>query len=342
MPEEVKDVNMEEQETTTSVDENSSNEDIAKAFEEKYPDEPVEAEPTEESSSSEQQSDASGEDVKTPEATEEKSGEKVADDEIKEGQSIPYDRWKQKVDQFNSLQEGVKSKDEQLKQYEDLFSDPSVLTIVRKKQGYTQEAIDKELKELGHEVKQQETKPKEVNINKYTEGLDMNTQEGWIEAMKRVAADQANTAIEPIKQTLSAKEQAEIKAKHESWLREEEKQARVLAKEKYGLEFGENGKSENNLDTAIGIMNNYLSKNPQDAKLGYIKILKLAMFDKGNEIAENRGVAKEKTRQEELKNSAMETDSKISKDEFPTADWTDEQIMDYAEKHPNAMKTMRR
>jgi hypothetical protein len=110
-------------------------------------------------------------------------------------------------------------------------------------------------------------------------------------------------------------------------------EAKKLAEDVYKLPYGEKGKDENNVNTAIGKMNAYLDKYPEDAKLGHVKILRLAMADEGFKIGEKKGVEKEQARHDKLRRSAMEDDAQVTKEGTPQSDWSVSEIMSWRRKH---------
>ena len=320
MPEETTGVT--EQETTETTETQESTEPTADSSVEEiqsYLESQEEAESSEESPSSEtEQSDTSGEDEKTQE--EEVGTSEKSDDEVEEGSPIPYDRFKQ----VNEKAKTYESENEQLRadldEAQNVLKDPEVLGLVLKKRGYTDEKIAEYFKEQGIErVQPQKTE------------YDLQTVEGW----QTFIRDEIKKANQPLQQTLTEQQKQQQQAQHAKWVGEQEELAKEVAKDKYGLEFGTISKDENNPNTAVGIMWDYLQKNPDDAKLGYVKILKLAMSDKAVAKGKEEGRKEEKKRQEKVKAAAMEGDASVVSEETPQADWSVEKIQAWCDAHPN-------
>jgi hypothetical protein len=180
------------------------------------------------------------------------------------------------------------------------------------------------MKEAGFDVSADT--PESELYNKFSEGLNLNTQEGWFKAIQRAIQYFGQEQLKPITQKLSEREKQEMVSK---WTGE----AKKLAEDVYKLPYGEKGKDENNVNTAIGKMNAYLDKYPEDAKLGHVKILRLAMADEGFKIGEKKGVEKEQARHDKLRRSAMEDDAQVTKEGTPQSDWSVSEIMSWRRKH---------
>jgi hypothetical protein len=180
------------------------------------------------------------------------------------------------------------------------------------------------MKEAGFETEEQ--LPKKELFKKLGEGLDLTTQEGWFEMMERMFKHASKEAISPIEQKLSQKEV-------QTYILEQETEAKKIAKETYGIEYGTSGKDEGNIQTAVGKMAAYLAKHPEDATLGHVKLLRLALADEGVKLGEKKGLQKEKERQKNLKTSAFEDDAQVTKDGSPTADWSVSEILAWRRKN---------
>ena len=293
-----------------TVDSNSSIEEIVD-YASKQELEPDEVSPDSETS----ETDATAEVVKTEtpeEGTEEES--------VDEGKPIPYTRFKEVNEKMKEYKSKVEKMETDLSSVQDLMQDAEVLKLAMQRRGYDDKSISKILKERGMMLEEAESQ------------YDLNTTEGW----KKFIADEIAKNVSPIKSTLEQKEEAERKAKTDSWVKDQETQARAIAKDTFGIEFGIPGKDESNINTGVGKIAKYLAENPDDAGLGHVKLLKLAMSGTAMQKAEAKGVQAEKARQEKLKSVAMEGDAVVTKDDIPQASWSIERILDWREKHPNA------
>jgi hypothetical protein len=248
------------------------------------------------------------------------------DDKVEEGQPIPYERFKKVNDTRRSIETENKALKAELEEAARLLQNPEVFKSVLKAQGITDPNILRQkMAEAGH-VEDAPVADKKEIFKKMTEGVNLSTQEGWLEVMERMFDHYSKKAIAPIEQKLGRKEA-------EAWLAEREGEARNMAKDVYGVEYGQSGKDENNPNTAVGKMVAYLRKNPDDARLGHAKILKLAMAEEGFRAAEKKGVRKEKERQDGHKRSAMEDDARASRGSAPGKDWSVEELLAWREKY---------
>lgn len=294
-----------------AIDHNSSTVDILSSREE--------ADDSEESTSLEtEQSDESGDDVNAHE--EEGTSEKSDDEtEVKEGSPVPYTRFKQVNEKAKQFESDYEKQSAELEEARTVLQDPDILELALKKRGYTDAKIAAYFVENGIERKQKDEESTE----------DLETVDGW----KGLIQNEIKKALQPVQQILTQRDKEQQKQEHAKWVTEQEKEAATLAKDRYGIEFGTIRKDETNPNTAVGKMWAYLEKNPDDAKLGYVKLLKLAMSDDAVSKGEEKGVRKEKARQVKLKTAAMEDETNISVDEKPDASWLTERIIDYRHKH---------
>ena len=187
----------------------------------------------------------SGKDVKTEEP-------KVADEidaGLEEGQPIPYDRFKKVNEERKAAKSELESFKKKAEEAQELFSDPDVLRAIRKKQGYTDEAIAEELKEMGVEenVEGEEVEP------------DLKSVDGWKSLIQSEIKKALGKEVDPIKKTLTESQQKEQMAQFNTRIEAEGKEAAKLAKEVYGLEYGDE-KNASDPTTAVGKMFNYLQK----------------------------------------------------------------------------------
>lgn len=252
-----------------------------------------------------------------------KEAETKPDDEVKEGQPIPYPRFKQ----VNDKLKGVEA---ELGEARGFFKHPDVFRAMLIARGVTDKKVqDEKLKEAGFEVKEElnETETKiEKQLDKLKEGLDLNTQKGWAIYNWRISQFANKEALQPIQKKLSDREADERSAQSES-------EARKLAKETFNLEYGEAGKDEDNPNTGIGKMWAYLNKHPEHAYLGHVAVLRLALSEEGYQLGKQQGTEEARKRNEDLKNSAMETGEETVREGEPTEDWSVNDLMKYARTH---------
>lgn len=304
------------EETTPEINADSSVEDIIASRPEADEDEGSTPSETE-------QSDTSGEDVKTQEEAVDTS--KKSDDEVEAGKPIPYDRFKE----VNEAKKTLTTENEQMKadldEAQSALQDPEVVELILKKRGYDDNAISKYFEEKGVARK--------TSGVEETPEFDTNTVEGWDAKIEHMMNKKIEARLGPVEQKLTQAEHTQKEKEVEVWLDTQQKDATTLAKDKYGIEFGKTGQDENNPTTAVGKMWSYLEKNPEDKKLGYVKILKLAMAEDSVKKGEEQGVQKEKDRQKKLKAAAMESNTTVTTDETPQADWDVDRIIAWREKH---------
>lgn len=294
--------------------------DVADTQEESVEDN-VDSETTEESSTEKtEDQDTSGQDEKT--ASEKEESTEDSDDKeigaaIKSGQPIPYERFKSWNEKGKKRVETLTSENEELTT---LLNNPKVYRAVLESQGITDPKIlSSKMKEQGF----QEDEPAEVETSEeelfaeMSKGLDLKTSQGWYALNRRIAKHEAQQASKDIRQKIYSKEVGE-------YLKTQESEAAKMAKEVYGIEYG----------AAVDKMSAYLKKYPEDAALGHVKILKLALADESIQLGEKKGVSKEKQRLQSLKKSAIEDDGQSLKDEHPdfskmsvseVAEWTSKQ-----------------
>ncbi len=259
--------------------------------------------------------ESSAEDVKS-ESEDTDDGETKTGDkpEVKEGDPIPFHRFKEVNDAKNALEDD-------LAEVKSLLKDPKIMRSIMEAQGYTEDKIKESFtqNELEYQGKSLDNA---TLIGKYGEGLDLEKQEGWVQLMQRIAKE----TMQPLQSKLSQREQQDLLAK-------EETEAKTLAEETYKLDYGKPRQDENNPNTAIGKMSGYLKTHPEDAGLGYAKILKLAMAEESLGLGKEQGVKQEKKRHKDLKNAAMEGDVTTSPDEEPNEDSSIQTLMNWSRKH---------
>lgn len=241
----------------------------------------------------------------TPAEGEKTETSEAQGDDLPEGQAIPYHR-------FKEVNDTKKRYEEELSGLRGRLNDPDVLRVLMKKEGYTDERIKQVLTQQG--LKSADEQPGQRQY-------DFNTQEGWQQFIR----DEITNAVNPVAQQFS-------QYQSKSWVRDQESGARDLAG-KFDIEYGTSGIDETNPKTAIGKMYAYINKHPEDAALGHIKVLRLAMSEEGYKMGEQAGVEKERQRTEKLKKSQMEGDTHLSKDEMPSSDWDTARILAWSRKN---------
>ena len=258
-------------------------------------------------------------------ASESVSDEEELDDKVEEGKPIPYERFKKVIEKKNKFKTDYERLSAENEELSGLLNNPTVFRALLQSKGVTDPKIlNEKMKEGGFEVK--EEIPKNELFKQLSQGEDLKTQEGWFSVMEKMFKHFSKEALQPIEQKLSQKER-------EAFVQTQESDAKKLAKEVYGIEYGVSGKDEDNPNTAVGKIAKYLDKNPKDAYLGHVKLLKLALAEEGTKLGEQKGVKKEKDRQKSLRNSAMEDDAQVVKEGTPSSDWSVSEIMAYRRKY---------
>ena len=275
----------------------------------------------------------SEEDDKT--ASEEIDVEKDSDgieteEKIVEGKPIPYDR-------FKKVNESYKSLKSEMEEVDELFSHPEVYKAVLIARGITdKDIISQKMKEVGFEQENKDNDSVDEDISdeiieQLAKGLDLTKAKDYIKLQSRISRYEAKRTAEKeigfVKNDIISRKVSEEISKMES-------EASRIAKEDYGIEYGTSGKDENNINTAVGKMDFYLKKHPEDAKLGHVKVLRLALAEESIKLGEKKGVIKEKERLKSLKSSAFEGNDNFSEDKEPdglTA--STREILDWSRKH---------
>jgi len=296
--------------------ESSINDILAKSPDAVSEKEATPSEPSPETEQSESAEETSAEDVKTDTETQE-DDVTVKDD----GKPIPYQRFKEVNDKYKQIKTELEELREAQSQFDSLLQDPEVLRTIRKKQGYTEEAINAEL-----------------GVNKVQEGeIDLSTTEGW----KKLIQNEIQQALNPVKQTLTEAQRKEQERELFTRLDNEKVEAEKVCKESYGIEYGDE-KDAKDPSTGAGKIFLYIEKHPEKAKLasqGFLSkadLLRLAIAEEGVKLGEKKGEKKEKERQTKLKAVAMEGESQAQADDFPDPSWSTQRIVEWRQKHPNA------
>jgi len=280
---------------------------------------------------------ASGKDDKT--ASEGKEGHDQGEDEdkeleeaIKSGDSIPYKRfkkWNEKTQELRKKHDEASKELEGIQEF--IRQNPDVLRTILEKQGVKGEALKKAMSDAGYDDaadKSAEGKEQseEELFNSFAKGLDLTKQGSWGIVMGRMARHYADNAVKPIASKMTAKEA-------EGRISQMESEAKKLAKDTYGLEYGVAGKDEGNSNTAVGKIYNYLIKNPEDAGLGHSKLLRLALSEEGYKLGEQKGREAELDRQKRLKASQGEGDGQRGREDTPNKNWSVERLLEYSRAH---------
>ena len=251
----------------------------------------------------------------TEEETEETESQDDKDESelLKKNQPIPFERFKQFIDKRNLMKEelgGIKS----------LFENPVIFRAILQSKGVTDPKIlNEKMRDAGFEVEEKEDDKKSL-YKKVTEGLDLSKQESWFTAFERMFKELSR----PIEEKLTDKEVNE-------WVGTQEAEAKKLA-ESFDIEYGKSGKDEKNINTAVGIMAKYLNEHPEDTGLGHVKILRLALSEKGFKLGKEQGKKDEKKRNEALRRSAMEDDTQVAREGTPNAGWSVHELMAWRRK----------
>jgi len=329
------------EETNTGVKEltaDSSTEEILQ----QSPDAQEEAKTSLESPTGKEPSDATGEVEKTQELEAGAESDKSEEEKEEEGliqskNPIPYERFSRTIQQRNEIK---KEREELQEKLDSLYSDPDVLRVVLSKQGYneqqikelfTKEGIEDTKKPAQEEGDKSSTKEQLKDLVK---DLDLSTTDGWLEANARIADFVADKkAKENLQQYDTSKSR---QAEASRFIETQEKEAKKLCDDIYKIPYGESGKDEKNPSTAVGKIAKYLEVHPEDAKLGHVKLLRLALSEEGFKLGEQKGKEAEQTRLKKLKSAAIESDDVTTgKDEEPNAEWSTERILEYTRKHPD-------
>lgn len=244
---------------------------------------------------------------------------------LKEGQSIPFDRFKKVITQRNEGKAKLDSMTVDLEEARGFINNPNVYRAILLTKGITDKKVQNEkLKEAGFEVK--EETPESDLLKQFKEGLDLNTVEGWDKFFDRKMKHFGKGLIEPLQQKFSEKETNE-------WIRGQETQARKLSKDTFNLEFGKVGQDEKNPNTGIGKIWNYIQKYPEHARLGHVSLLRLALSEEGFKLGKQEGLNEAKEHNENLKASQMEDDSGQVREGQPDSAWSEEDLMRWHRKH---------
>ena len=275
------------------------------------------------------QTGKTGEVEKTQEKTEESEGtdteESQNQDEgeeesnlLKTKQPIPFERFKSFVDKRNT-ERG------ELANLKGLLEDPTIFRAVLQSKGITDPKIlDEKMREAGFEATAKEEESEENLFKEFSKGLDLTKTESWFKMMQKISQHYARDAVKPIEGKLSEKEVG-------AWISSQESEATKLA-EKFDIPYGKSGKDEKNANTAVGIMAKYLSEHPEDAGLGHVKVLRLALSEKGFQVGKEKGVQSEKKRNDALRRSQMEDEGQVTRDGTPNKDWSVTEILAWRRK----------
>lgn len=270
-----------------------------------------------------------GEGEKTPDESPEPNEEDLEKELLDKGDDIPFERFKKVVTQRNELRDkGSKSETLQA-ELEEIQGHPDVYRAILRSQGITDDNIlDQRMKEAGFKIKEKELPENEL-VTQLTQGLDLKTKEGWIQAMLRAVDYGAKRHVAPLNDKFAATER-------EKFVSAQEKGAQELAK-RFEIPYGVSGKDEGNVNTAVGKIAAYLGQHPDDAALGHVKLLKLALAEEGFIAAKKAGTQEEQDRMEDLKASAMEDSAHTSTAKMPSPDASIQEINRYSERHPEIL-----
>lgn len=247
------------------------------------------------------------------------------DEEKDDGSPIPYSR-------FKKVNDTKKRYEQELDGLRKKVQSPKVLRAIMEEEGYTEDRIKSELERFGYQ-EEKKSDPEDSYLKELAYGLDLNSTDGWAKYQARIADYHAKRVEQNLQNRLARKEA-------EAWIKTQEGQAKELAEKSYNIKFGIIGKDEDNPNTAVGKIASYLSKYPEDAYLGHVKLLKLAMSEEGFKLGEQKGVQKEQDRLKKVKSAQMEGDNKAIGDDTPNESWSTSRLLEYARKNPKALEEL--
>ena len=280
-----------------------------------------EATPSEPSPETEPQEGAE----ETPAEGEKPETEAPEGEAVEDGKPIPYQRFKQVNEERKQFKTELDELREAQGKFDALLQDPEVLKVIRKKQGFTDEAIESELKESGITP---EPKPGQ---------FDLSTEKGWRDLIR----NEIQQALFPVQKTLTETQRMEQTRQMNARFETEKVEASKICKEVYGIEYGDE-KNPTDSTTGAGKIFAYIEKHPEKSKMagmGYLSktdLLRLAIAEEGVKLGEKKGEAKVKERQAKLKAAAMEGEVGTQTEDYPQPDWPSHKIIEWKEKHPNA------
>lgn len=301
------------------------------------PDAQEEVKSSSESSADEQQADKTGEVDKTQVSAEEQEA-KEEESLLAKNQPIPYDRFKKIIDSRNELR---KKAQEFEKERQELYSDPDVLRVVLKKNGFNEKEISEYLKNQGFEAGGEEKKDESQDdvskqLSDLTKDLDLSTTEGWSLYQYRIAQRAAEDNIKKALAEYQKREKTEKENK--AIVEKDEKEAREISEKMFKIPFGESPKDNKNLNTAVGKIYRYLETHPQHIGLGHTTLLRLALSEEGFKLGERKGKESELKRQSALKSAAVESNETNNVDESNLTpadmrDWSSQRIIEWNRKY---------
>lgn len=312
------------------VNANSSTDDILKAA-----DAAEQARIAEESAASEQgtegQEDTTGKVEKTGPIV---SDEDELDKGIKEGQAIPYDRFKKVNEERKQLKNRIKEFEDNQGTDEELdiiLKDPEVAALILKKQGFTDQAIAEKFKEAGIEAKKGDDKEPT---------FDLTTVEGWDKKIEHILNKLLEKRLGPVEKSLNDTQTKEQMRVFGQRMDKEKSEAEKLAKDTYGIEYGDE-KDAKDPTTAAGKIMGYLQKHPEKVQaaahgiLSKSDLLRLAIAEEGVKLGEKKGEKAEKDRVSKVRQAAMEGGQEITIDKPPDKNSSHEYIAAYHDKYPD-------
>ena len=319
------------------VNANSSTEDVLKAAD-AAEQAKVAGESTAKEQGTEGQEDTTGKVDKT--------GNEVSDEEkeqaevaalLKKGQPIPYERFKQFTEKRNKENEEHKQR---IKEFEEnqgddeldaILKDPEVAALILKKQGFTDQAIAEKFKEAGIEAKKGEDKEPE---------FDLQSVEGWDKRIDYKLEKALDKRLGPVEKSLNETQTKEQMRVFGQRMDKEKLEAETLAKDVYGIEYGDE-KDAKDPTTGAGKIMNYLTKHPEKVQaathgiLSKSDLLRLAIAEEGVKLGEKKGEKAEKDRVKKVREAAMEGGQEITVDKPPDKNSSHEYISAYHDKYPD-------
>jgi len=310
-------------EQVSEIDENSSIDEILASHAEGE-DPPAES-PSEEVSPEENAGEATGgEPEQTPDAEE---------GDLKKGTPVPFERFSKVIQERNELREQGKEFEQLKQQIDAIYGNPNTLRAVLKAQGYSDAQVDKHFRDNNiDDVKAEPKTSTQETLASLTKDLDLETKEGWLEANYRIAQKVADERAEAKLEEYDRKSMSKREA--EKFIVDQEAEAKQLADEVFKIPYGESGKSEKDTKTAVGKIAAYLQRYPQDAYLGHVKLLRLAMSEEALKLGAQQAQEEEAKRQKDLKASAVESaEVPHGGEETPDENWSVQRIMEWRKKH---------
>ena len=268
------------------------------------------------------------------EKTQKPSDEDEEKNLLESGESIPFPRFKQFIEKRNlkttDFEGQIGTLSTELEDIRESLNNPAVQRALLQSQGITdQKILNQKLTEKGFKV-EEEVKEDEL-FTKLTQGLDLAKQGDWVKLVMRAVDFGAKKQIAPLEGKIASRETIDM-------LNAQEPEARKISK-LFNVEYGVEAEDAKNIKTGVGILAQFLTNNPEKKRLvagGQLskgEALVLAFKDSGFQMGKQAGKTEEQTRNQDLKDSAMEDDTVVAKGKLPSPDASITEIMDFARKN---------